>query len=1240
MAGENYTVQYNLKVNDNGAIKTLQSFTTATANLTKADGNLDLFAKKIQEITGQLTNMARKSPTLKINTGTVNRQLDNIIRKLERIQALSKKGLVLSATTGTTGRGGGGSTNIGVAGGGGQQRGPAPKNGGTSTPKPKAVAATPKRSSGGRGGTRYQALGQTLIDTGGVGMLDFAKGMGIAYGIAGLGTLVGNVVRDAAEYNNIIQTTKNILGTHDKGADFGSRFKGMESIVRQVGIETKFTAPQVADASKFLAMAGFDLEAINKSIKPIADIALVGDTDLGQTADVVTNIMTGYGIAPERLRHAADVMTMTFTKSNTTLMEIAESYKYAASLLALNGTSFEEATAAIGILGDAGIKGSQAGTTMRTMALNIAKPTKAQREMWERLGISRTDENGNIRPLIDIFTDLNKKDLNLTQFGSLFHKTATQGAASLAAHVDKWNEMVRLNFLSDDITEKLAKEKKNTIQGLWYQLTSSFTEAGMQAFEMQEGKIRGVLSSAIDWLQSKSTIDKIKHVADSIMEMGRILIDFTKIIAKLYEKFEPLILGWFKWQLYLKAALIPMRVMSSIDNFIRYLLNLARGFGAAASSAGVFATKMGVANAAMSKGYSLATVNRWMALNGGKAASGKSPLLYGGLASAGALVGGFLGSQIGESGSPANSIGTLGGAVGGAALFSGLPQLFSWIWKVLPKATKFFLLFNQAALAIGGGAIAAITALGIALYKNYQRTEQATAACRDFFQATQNLNGINYSESASAYDKYMSTIVDRQLSANAALGEYIRLRREELGLNNKEAEEIGGKAFDKDTLKKFTDAHTGFSDLFHWKSAANVNAILDTGDASLNATALIPNAALANKYMGLAVNPNTGTYAYGNYFNFKGVDFFANEGQTHDDAIRKVAGAQMAYALGRDLAEGSQAFELRNQYLQRFRGAKSISDFNDIYQQIVADNASRLNKSNPASKGWMLSDYENVPMATSYWYNAGLNDVLTSMFNPQSGNALGEIAFLSSALQNDNFDAYQYLAKYAPGLNIFDSSNGTPLSDAWMENLLFKNGQWQAGQFKDADGNVTYFRAGESAKIMTQMYNDILTVMNQFSPIIKSKFQEILNQPQWGLAFNPTMPGENDTKEYDGIKWQYRDGLWHPLGSSTAAPMNNFDMQQKSQSKAGFMGGNSNAAGTAGGNGSNGNSNPGYSNQYKSSSVTPKQIIVKIENLMNVESVDMSDPNVAATVNNLKEQMAQALIDVVADFDANASNLT
>lgn len=142
-------------------------------------------------------------------------------------------------------------------------------------------------------------------------------------------------------------------------------------------------------------MAGLDVDAINQSIRPIANIALVGDTELGETADLVTNIMTGYGIAPERMRRATDIMTMTFTSANTTLNEIAEAYKYSASLLHEGGVSFEEATAAMGVLGNAGIKGSQAGTSMRTILANIVNPRSTKRnKAWEEVGVKRFDEMG------------------------------------------------------------------------------------------------------------------------------------------------------------------------------------------------------------------------------------------------------------------------------------------------------------------------------------------------------------------------------------------------------------------------------------------------------------------------------------------------------------------------------------------------------------------------------------------------------------------------------------------------------------------------------------------------------------------------------------------------------------------------------------------------------------------------------------------------------------------------------
>ena len=112
--------------------------------------------------------------------------------------------------------------------------------------------------------------------------------------------------------------------------------------------------------------------------------------------------------------NTADILTMTFTKTNTTLLELAESFKYAGTVAHQSGLDFETASAALGVLGDAGLKGSHAGTTLRMMLLNMMNPTKRGQEAWDLLGISTKDKNGNLRNFTDILSDLHEKQQTMS----------------------------------------------------------------------------------------------------------------------------------------------------------------------------------------------------------------------------------------------------------------------------------------------------------------------------------------------------------------------------------------------------------------------------------------------------------------------------------------------------------------------------------------------------------------------------------------------------------------------------------------------------------------------------------------------------------------------------------------------------------------------------------------------------------------------------------------------------------
>lgn len=460
--------------------------------------------------------------------------------------------------------------------------------------------SAPMSSGGGRsGGSRigvprhqvtpnnlgYKLLGPTPLTSNGGMAIDMLKGMGIAYGIAGIGQFFSNIINDSAEYDNTMQTVENILKSHDKRGNFDQRFTQMSNTIRQVGIQTKFKVTEVADAAKFLSMAGLGVEDINSAIKPISNIALVGDTELGETADLVTNIMTAYNMQSHQMRKASDIMTNTFTMSNTTLPEIAEAYKYSASLLSAGGIGFEEATAAIGILGDAGIKGSQAGTTMRTILNNIINPRgKYRKAAWEETGIKKFDENGQVRSLADIFTELAAQDLSVDQYYKLFDKTAAQGAVALATHTEKWNKVIEENFISQGMADELAEKKKNTIKGLWAQLTSSVTDDGVKAFKGIEGDIKNILRNITSWLQQGSTQELMSNLFQSFMDFANIILDVTKYFYKFYSTFGFAIKWLIQFQLYMWPVIKTITTLKTAFMGLMAVTRLAAGIRALAAA--------------------------------------------------------------------------------------------------------------------------------------------------------------------------------------------------------------------------------------------------------------------------------------------------------------------------------------------------------------------------------------------------------------------------------------------------------------------------------------------------------------------------------------------------------------------------------------------------------------------------------------------------------------------------------
>lgn len=593
MAGQTYQVNYIVNVDAANAQSAINAFKRAVSSMDKATKPIIDLQNKVRGLVETMSALNRGKYSVKIDTKPATQKIGKLIRALQmakaEVQQLNAMGVTLGGTGNkakATSRTTATSTTAGFV----QRTRTAPSSTSSSSKRYYPSAIKHPTNLG------YKIWGPTPLPNNGGMAIDMMKGMGVAYGLAGAGMMVSNIVDQAAEYDNLMKTVENILKSHDTKGDFSSRFSSMTTTVRNVGMETKFKVTEVADAAKFLAMAGLNVEAISQAIRPIADIALVGDTELGETADLVTNIMTAYNIAPSKMRNAADVMTNTFTMSNTTLTEIAESYKYAASLLSAGGVPFEEATAAIGVLGDAGIKGSQAGTTLRTIIANIVNPTKKQQSAWDEIGVSRYNNDGSRKSVLEIFQALNKANLGVDAYYRLFHKTAASGAVALASHVDKWEDVYLENFLANGLSAHLADEKKNTLQGLWAQLESVFIDKGVTAFNGIQGELRNIMSSAIAWLKTDEATKKFKEISKAIMEFVRVIIQASKYFAQLFDVFGAWMKAWMKFQLMIwpvvkavtafRSIFLGLMGLRKVGFMIMGLSQSFRALGAAATFAG------------------------------------------------------------------------------------------------------------------------------------------------------------------------------------------------------------------------------------------------------------------------------------------------------------------------------------------------------------------------------------------------------------------------------------------------------------------------------------------------------------------------------------------------------------------------------------------------------------------------------------------------------------------------------
>ena len=356
----------------------------------------------------------------------------------------------------------------------------------------------------------------------------------VTAGVTALGTAA---VKTAANFDSAMSQVAAVSGAT------GDDLQRLREKAREMGAQTKFSASEAAEAMNYMAMAGWKTEDMLSGIEGVMNLAAASGEDLATTSDIVTDALTAFGLSAQDSGHFADILAAASSNANTNVSMMGETFKYCAPIAGALGFSAEDTAEAIGLMANAGIKGSQAGTALRTIMNNLSGDVKICGSSIGEVTIATTNADGSMRDLSDILADCR------TAFAGLTESEKAQAAESLVGRNAMSGFLALMNAGEGDINKLssaiencdgcaagMAETMNNNLEGQLTILKSQLQELAISFGEMLMPAIRtivGWIQKLVDWLNSmdEGTRKVIITVALVAAALGPVLIVVGKIIS-------------------------------------------------------------------------------------------------------------------------------------------------------------------------------------------------------------------------------------------------------------------------------------------------------------------------------------------------------------------------------------------------------------------------------------------------------------------------------------------------------------------------------------------------------------------------------------------------------------------------------------------------------------------------------------------------------------------------------------
>lgn len=357
------------------------------------------------------------------------------------------------------------------------------------------------------------------------GIKDSLSDIGISLAVIGgaLSAAFTSAIKTSLEFEDSMAAVSAITSASS------SEIQNMTSVVEELGRTTRFTAQEAAEGLRRLGMAGLDASESIKALPSVLQLSAAGALDFSRAADISTNIMSGYGLEAEDLTRVNDILVQGMTNTNSTLEELGVAFSYVGPIAKSTGLSFEDTATALGMLHNAGIKGSMAGTTLRGTLLRLENPSKKAaallQELGQRIGqssIEMRDATGNFVGMSSLLQQFKDAALTSGEAALIFGQRAGPGMAGLIAQgIPAYDEMLSKMHDSEGRAKFVADTMESTLGGAFRRLKSAIDGFSKSVGDDLNGLLEGFANVAA------KMVNAVTSVKESLGPLGSIFSVLT-----------------------------------------------------------------------------------------------------------------------------------------------------------------------------------------------------------------------------------------------------------------------------------------------------------------------------------------------------------------------------------------------------------------------------------------------------------------------------------------------------------------------------------------------------------------------------------------------------------------------------------------------------------------------------------------------------------------------------------------